>query len=126
MKGQAISPKFRERIMLAVTEVNGCRYCSWLHTKMALKSGLQKDEIRNLLQGNLQAADPTEYPALLFATHWADTNKKPDAEMLAEFKKHYSQPEIQCINTLLQIIWWGNLCGNTLDHLLHRLRLHKN
>jgi AhpD family alkylhydroperoxidase len=33
-----ISPAFRERLMLAVTAVNGCRYCSYFHTRQALKN----------------------------------------------------------------------------------------
>src|SRR6202008_1691 len=26
-----LNPRTRERIILAVTEVNGCRYCAWIH-----------------------------------------------------------------------------------------------
>jgi hypothetical protein len=28
-------PAFRERLMLAVTVVNGCRYCSYFHARQA-------------------------------------------------------------------------------------------
>ena len=44
-----ISPDFRERLMLAVTAVNGCRYCSYAHTRAALKGGLSREEISGLL-----------------------------------------------------------------------------
>ena len=46
------SPAFRERLMLAVTAVYGCRYCSYLHAKRGLKSGVDDEEATALLAGN--------------------------------------------------------------------------
>jgi len=46
-KARRVSREFSERIMLAVTEVNGCRYCSYFHAKVALKAGMEKGEIEN-------------------------------------------------------------------------------
>ena len=37
-----VSSMFSERIMMAVTEVNGCRYCSNFHTRVALRAWLGK------------------------------------------------------------------------------------
>src|SRR5437868_14820177 len=31
LPGQALDARTRERLILAVTEVNGCRYCAWIH-----------------------------------------------------------------------------------------------
>ena len=36
---------FKERIMLAVTEVNGCAMCSYAHTQMALEAGLSSEDV---------------------------------------------------------------------------------
>ncbi len=44
-KNKTLSEHFMERIMLAVTEVNGCPLCSFAHTKMALESGMSNEEI---------------------------------------------------------------------------------
>jgi AhpD family alkylhydroperoxidase len=30
-RSSVLDPRARERIILAVTEVNGCRYCAWIH-----------------------------------------------------------------------------------------------
>ena len=38
-KEDLLDKQFIERIMLAVTEVNGCAICSYAHTRMALESG---------------------------------------------------------------------------------------
>jgi AhpD family alkylhydroperoxidase len=44
-----ISPAFRERLMMTVTEVNGCRYCSYYHARLSLLAGISQDELRELL-----------------------------------------------------------------------------
>lgn len=46
MRGELVDVAFRERLMLAVTAVNECRYCSYYHAKEALKANLSEAEIR--------------------------------------------------------------------------------
>ena len=41
----------KERVMLAVTQVNHCTMCSFAHTQMALESGMSQEEIAMLLSG---------------------------------------------------------------------------
>lgn len=72
MSGNVVSEEFRERLMLAVTEVNGCRYCSYWHARAALAAGLGQDEVTSLLEGDLTESPPDELTALLHAQHWAD------------------------------------------------------
>ena len=43
--------QYTERIMLAVTEVNGCALCAYGHTRFALEAGLSPAEVRDLLGG---------------------------------------------------------------------------
>ena len=78
MEGDLVSFAFRERLMLAVTAVNGCRYCSHYHTKEALKAGLPEDELRKMLDGVVDDAPADELPALLYAQHWAETDGETD------------------------------------------------
>ena len=37
---RGLDPAFRERLFLAVTQVNGCRYCSYYHARQALLIGV--------------------------------------------------------------------------------------
>ena len=53
-----VSPAFRERLMLVVTEVNGCRYCRTFHASEALKEGITDTELAELLTGQI----PTDAP----------------------------------------------------------------
>ncbi len=48
-----ISRAFSEKIMLAVTGVNECAYCSYLHAQTALEGGVNTTEIQKLLAGEL-------------------------------------------------------------------------
>ena len=66
-KEKALSPEFIERIMLGVTEVNGCEVYSYAHTKMALEQGMAAEEIQQLLAGYADEIPVEEMPAYLFA-----------------------------------------------------------
>jgi len=116
-----ISPTFRERLMLAVTAVYACRYCSYLHTRRALKSGLDHEEAAALLSGSLEMCPPEEAVALLYAQHWAESNGNPDTEAIRRLEDVYGSEKVRLINLLLRMVRVGNLAGNLWDYLLHRI-----
>jgi len=121
MIGSLISPAFRERLMLAVTAVNGCRYCSYYHTGEALKSGLSREEISRLLAGESASCPLEEAPAVIYAQHWAESNTRPDPTALQNLREIYGQEKIDAIHLVLRMIRIGNLSGNSWDYLLYRL-----
>jgi len=116
------SRAFAEKIMLAVTAVNGCRYCSYGHAKAALKSGISPEEVNLLLSGEVGHVSPDEAPALFFAQHYAESGDHPDPEMVQRLEETYGQEEAQGILAHIRMITFGNLSGNTFDALLSRLR----
>ncbi|MCJ7521330.1 MAG: carboxymuconolactone decarboxylase family protein, partial [Dehalococcoidia bacterium] len=113
MRGDLISSAFRERLMLLVTSVYGCRYCSWFHTREALRSGVDKDEISSLLAGSVDDCPQDEAVALLYAQHWADSDTRPDPEACARLEQAYGAEKAGMINLVLRINRVGNLSGNT-------------
>jgi AhpD family alkylhydroperoxidase len=119
---ELISPAFRERLMMVVTEVNGCRYCSYYHSRLALTSGVPESELRDLLAGSIpQDAPAEELPALLYARHWAEHNAQPDPQTEQRMKEVYGEEKVQAIQIILRMIRVGNLLGNTADYLLFLL-----
>ena len=64
-----VSRAFAEKIMMAVTQVNGCRYCVYFHTKLALQEGVPPDEIERILAAELGGFSEEEAVALAFAQH---------------------------------------------------------
>ena len=117
-----ISVEFRERLMLMVTEVNGCRYCSYYHAKLALEAGIDEKDLNDLLAGCVPQNTPDEeIPALLYAQHWAEANANPAAETTQKILDHYGQKKTDAIHIILRMIRMGNLLGNTLDYWLYVL-----
>lgn len=121
MRGDQVSFAFRERLMLSVTQVNGCRYCVYYHTKEALKAGLSEPEMRALLQGTVDDAPSDEIPALLYAQHWAESEGKPDPIAQEKLMATYGQERGEAIETVLHMIQTGNLLGNLWDYALFRV-----
>ncbi len=117
-----ISKSFINRILLAVTQVNGCRYCTYLHTRNALEEGMSEDEVKGFLDGDLSEAPPEESVALLYAEHYADSEGKPDEESTARFFKTYGNEKGSQLLGIIHSIMVGNLHGNMIDALKHRLK----
>ena len=120
MKGNLISPSFRERLMLSVTAVNNCRICSYVHTKQALLSGLSKEETEMLLNGVIDNCPDKEIAALFYAQHWADTDANPDPKAKQKLVETYGKDTAEVIELVLRVIRVGNLVGNTWDYFLYR------
>jgi AhpD family alkylhydroperoxidase len=116
-----LSPAFQERLMLAVTSVEGCRYCSYFHSKLALKGGISQEEIGKLLSGDVEGCPEEEALAILYAQHWAESNARPDAEAAQKLQEIYGSEKAEAIHLMLRMIRLGNLLGNTWDYLLYRI-----
>ncbi len=119
LKGRSLDPKFRERIMLAITAVNQCRYCSFVHTRVALREGLRREEIDEFFQGRLEEAPQAERTAILYAQHWAEKDGIPDADMAERLRAAYGEETAARINATLRMMRLNNLTGNTVDWILH-------
>jgi uncharacterized protein len=112
---------FRERLMLAVTQVNACRYCAEFHARHALKTGLSSDEVQQLLAGDVGPCPPEQLTAILYARHWAETAGQPDPAVCQTLVETYGVARSAAIEMVLRMINAGNLCGNTFDFVLFRL-----
>lgn len=119
-KNPPLSPAFQERILLAVTSVNNCRYCSFFHTKMALEAGCNEQEIQMVLDHDISCVDPHEAPALVFAQHFADSHESPSREALKSLVNFYGLHRSHQIIASCLMITVGNLFGNTIDAYIAR------
>ena len=111
-----VSKQLTEKIMLVVTSVNGCTYCEWFHAKMAKRSGISNSEIHDLLNSQFNiSAKEDEIPALIYAQHYAETNRSPDKQMRNDFIEFFGNDKSRAIEVNIRTIWFGNLSGNTFD-----------
>lgn len=116
-----INNDFKERLMLTVTGVNDCRYCSYAHSKAALKSGIKEEEVCMLLQGEYDNCPEEEIPAIFYAQHWADNNGNADQESWQKLVEIYGEKKANSIEMYLRMIRLGNLSGNTFDYFGYKL-----
>jgi AhpD family alkylhydroperoxidase len=107
--------------MLAVTAVNGCRYCSYFHSRQALKSGISSEEIRQLLAGDVVNCPQDEAVAVAYAQHWAESNAHPEPEAVERLQQTYGPGKAESVHLVLRMIRMANLLGNSWDYLIYRI-----
>ncbi len=126
MRSDLVRTAFRERLMLAVTEVNQCRYCRTFHVGQAKQAGIPIEEITEYLKGGIPDDVPDEQKlAVCYAQHWAETGADPDRDYVDQVRSTYSEKGFQDISMVLRMIWMGNLLGNTADYFLYRISFGK-
>jgi AhpD family alkylhydroperoxidase len=120
---KGISHAFAEKLRLATTSVNGCVYCSFVHSRVAMRAGITREEIDLLLKGEIGGEiDSKEAPALLFAQHYAESGGKPDKGMTVRLMEIYGEKLAKDITTFVREIQFANLSGNTFDAFLSRIK----
>jgi len=122
VRSRRISHKFAEEIMMVITQVNGCRYCSYVHSKSALMCGVSEQELLKLLTLQTDDFPEEEAVALTFAQHYAESECNPDSEVEKRFRDYYGLHASQDIMNFIRVITMSNLAGNTVDAFLSRLK----
>ena len=122
MLNPVISKAFSESISLAVTQVNGCKLCSYTHAKNALKAGMTEEEVEFLLSGGFDNAPKEQLEALLFAQHYAETKGNPDPETKQKLLDTYGEEKTKDIMSHILIIMLANLYGNTMEAFKLRIK----
>jgi AhpD family alkylhydroperoxidase len=119
----ATSRALREKVILGVTSVNECRWCSWLHSGLALRHGVDLDELQSLLDpGTFGAVDEPEATAVLFAQHFAETLRQPTPAARLALARQFTPWQRLEIMAWIHFIYFCNLAGNSSDAWLARFR----
>lgn len=113
---------FLERIMLAVTEVNGCPLCSYYHTKVSLEEGFTIEEIRNMLGGVHSDVPEEELAGVLFAQHYADERGKPSRKSWETLVSAYGETGAYGVLAVTRMIMMGNATGIPSGSFINRFR----
>lgn len=110
-----------ERIMLAVTEVNGCEVCSHAHARIALAQGMDAEEIGALLAGDTGAIPAGEAPAITFAQHYADARGRPDVAAWRRLLATEGSARAHGILAAVRLMMIGNAFGIAWGAFARRL-----
>ena len=93
LAGGSLDAVTRERIALAVANVNGCDYCSAAHTAVAKSLNLSGEEIEANRQG--RSSDPRADVAVVFARKVAVTRANVSEDDVQALRQAgYSDPQI--------------------------------
>ena len=120
-KHKLFSKKFKERIMLSVTEVNGCEMCSYVHTKISLNSGMNRYEIKEILNSSKDNIPDYELVGVLFGEHYADSHELPDKEAVDRLIEEYGREKAKIICAILGMVTLTNSMGISMGLFKERL-----
>jgi AhpD family alkylhydroperoxidase len=123
-RSSRISRAFGEKIMLATTAVNQCVLCARFHSEMAYQSGVDRKEVASLLNMDLNGKSSSDYEltALMYAQHYAETERNPKPEMAQCLYDEYGREKADDIMLIIRLINLGNLSGNTFAAFKSRLK----
>jgi AhpD family alkylhydroperoxidase len=120
-KFKLLNLQWKERIMLAVTEVNQCGMCSWMHTNISLKAGMSKEEISTLLSGAYDHVPEKQLLSVLYAQNFASNKEKYNPKMKQEMLETYGKPRTRMIENAMAVITMTNSMGIALGKLKETL-----
>lgn len=125
-KERLMNKKLKEQIMLAITEVNGCAMCSYMHTKIALSAGMSREEIMEILDGNTSNIPVENAVAVVFAQDFAYSKEVLDPKSVARIVEEYGYKKAQLIVAACRVITMTNGMGISMDDLYHRIQFKRN
>jgi AhpD family alkylhydroperoxidase len=105
--GGPVDARTRERVILAVTEVNGCRYSAWIHRSWA-----------DYLGDGIDDPSEDEEVLLAYARACAEAGVPLDPAPLHEV---LPPDAVNAVRATVAQIEMSNLVGNTVDDLLARV-----
>jgi AhpD family alkylhydroperoxidase len=125
--GARLDDALRERVMVAVSRVNACSGCTFVHTRWALRSGVTADELDAIGLDDLGRLDRRSRAAIVYATALAETRFQgsPPPEITAAVAADMTPDELKAVEAVARMMAFANLTVSTAQALLGRLRLRR-
>ncbi len=114
----SLPKEFKERIMLAETQVNQCRYCNFIHTKIALLNGFKREELDNLIKH----CPKDQINAILYTQYYTEKEGKVEEDIRNKIIKEYGKERVDEIEYYIRLMKLGNYIGNTFDYFIYKIQ----
>ena len=113
----------RERIMLAVSRVNACRGCTFVHQRWALRAGVSAEELEAIELGELAALDDRSRAVVAYATALAEHRFRqvPPDDVAAAAALHLSPTGRSAVEAVARLMALANLSANTAEAIFASL-----
>jgi len=114
----------RELITVAVSRVNGCAGCTFVHERWALRAGVSDEDLRTLELGELQRLGPRQRTLVVYAAARAEMRfaEPAPAEVLDIARATLAPAEIAAAEALARAMTFANLAVSTAEALSARVR----
>jgi AhpD family alkylhydroperoxidase len=118
-----LNPALRERVMVAVSRVNACRGCTFVHERWARRAGVTSDDLQAIGLGDLGELDDRNRAAVTYAAALAETRFRGPigADLAASASEHLTADELAAVDALARTMALANLSANTAEGLFGRL-----
>lgn len=100
--------RLREAVFLAVSVKNRCRFCFTVHTRLARKAGMTKEEIAAIVREDLSPFDEKTRSAIEFATRMRNDGGKTSSETLSSLTKRFNTTEAGAVESAVKFIIFAN------------------
>lgn len=119
---RTLSTEQRERVWLAVSGVNACRYCLFVHGAWARSAGLSAREIDDLTHARPDPDARADEAAVTYVQALAERDfRGVPAELVTWYQETYPAAVRARIEAVARMANLSNRTGNTFDALLSRL-----
>lgn len=117
--GGLLEGYLRERVMVAVSQVNACGACTGVHRRWALRAGVGPDELEDLRLGDLDGLDARNRAAVSYAVARAEQLfAMPVSARIGEAaRKHLTARELEGVEAVARVMALANLSLNTVAAL---------
>lgn len=119
-----LDPRLRERVMVAVSRVNSCRGCTFVHERMASRAGVSSEDLQAIGFGDLGALDDRSRAVVAYAAALAETRFRGPvpADLAANAAGQLEPDELAAVDAVARGMAFANLSANTGERLINSLR----
>lgn len=110
--------------MVAVSRVNSCRGCTFVHERWANHTGVTPVELQAIDLGDLGDLDERNRAAVAYAAALAEARFRGPiaADLAADASNHLTPDELTAVDAVACAMAFANLSVNSLEELFSRLR----
>ncbi|MBN1401751.1 MAG: hypothetical protein JXA74_12985 [Anaerolineae bacterium] len=116
-----VDRQLAQKLVLAVAGAEGWSSPEMLARHATLTDGLDRDEIRSLLRGELAQATDIETPALEYALCLSEAQSAPDPELERLLADTYGESQADALIAFVRLAGMAAMVGIALDAFVSRL-----
>ena len=118
-----IDPALRERVMVAVSHVNSCRGCTFVHERWATRAGVSAEDLEAIGLGELGELGPRDRVAVAYAAALAEARFRGpvDPALRVAAGEQLTAREMAAVEAVTRMMALANLTASTAEQLPDRL-----